>query len=111
LRCPLYPPCRFYNNTGKSAKHGVQREFSAFSNLYGGIGSSLPSPKSNAAAAAGQVAAEPPDDWGLEIDGQRWWSTEAYYQVAKFTATDPAHAEVIRRCPYNAIVFTLGRQQ
>ena len=98
----------------RSSKHGVQREYAAFSNLYGGVGSSMPVPAGHAAhvAVAGNtVAAEPPAGWPLVIAGKRWWSTEAFYQAAKYEATAPEYADVIRRCPYNAIVFALGRQK
>eukprot|EP01048_Picozoa_sp_COSAG05_P013118 COSAG05_NODE_1366_length_5062_cov_15.988762_4_plen_258_part_00 len=95
-----------------STKHGLQKEYAAFSNFYGGVGSKVcPPPAPNASAAAGQIAAEPPSCWPLVIDGLRWWSTEAYFQAAKFATTAPEYAEIIRRCPYMAIVFALGRQR
>ena len=95
----------------KSKKHGCQPEYAAFNNLYGGVGSSLPVPAGHAAyisTAGNTVASEPPDGWPLVIGGKRWWSTEGYYQAAKYVAAAPEYAEVIRRCPYNSIVFALG---
>lgn len=89
------PSKRPHNNVwfySRSKKHGVQPAYAAFSNLYGGVGSNLPVPAGHAAyiAAAGNtVASEPPQDWPLVIGGKRWWSTEAYYQAAKYGQLDP----------------------
>jgi ribA/ribD-fused uncharacterized protein len=95
----------------RSKKHGCQPEYAAFNNLYGGVGSSLPVPTGHAAyiSAVGKtVASEPPDGWPLVIGSKRWWSTEGFYQAAKYEAAAPEYAGVIRRCPYNSIVFALG---
>jgi ribA/ribD-fused uncharacterized protein len=48
---------------------------------------------------------------GVELDGVYVPTVEHYFQSAKFTETDPAHAAGIRRAPTPKMAATLGRDR
>ncbi|XXY73985.1 NADAR family protein [Sorangium sp. So ce291] len=48
---------------------------------------------------------------GIALDGAFWPTVEHCFQAAKFTGTDPAHADAIRRAPRPRDAARMGRDR